>query len=110
MKRNEAINPWKKLSGEVKYENPWIKITEDKVKNPAGNDGIYGVVHFKQIAVAIIPLDKENNTWIVGQYRYRSTVMNGKYPRAVVRREHRPLKLPSGNCAKKPACTPKVMR
>lgn len=70
MKRNEAINPWKKLSSEIKYENPWLKIIEDKVKNPAGKDGIYGVVHFKQIAVAIIPLDEENNTWIVGQDRY----------------------------------------
>lgn len=67
---NEAKNPWKKISGEVKYDNPWITVIEDKVKNPAGNDGIYGVVHFKTYAVAIIPLDEENNTWIVGQYRY----------------------------------------
>lgn len=70
MKINKAENPWKKLSTEVKYENPWLKIIEDKVLNPAGKDGIYGVVHFKQIAVAIIPLDDDNNTWIVGQYRY----------------------------------------
>jgi len=54
----------------VKYENRWIKVVEDKVKNPAGNDGIYGVVHFKTHAVAVIPLDENNNTWIVGQYRY----------------------------------------
>jgi ADP-ribose pyrophosphatase len=70
MKMNEATNPWTKLSGEVKYENPWIKIIEDKVLNPAGKDGIYGVVHFKTHAIAIIPLDEDNNTWIVGQYRY----------------------------------------
>ncbi len=70
MKKNEAYNPWTKISSEVKYENPWIKIVEDKVKNPAGNDGIYGVVHFKTHAIAVIPLDENNNTWIVGQYRY----------------------------------------
>lgn len=70
MKMNEAVNPWKKITSELKYENPWIKIVEDKVKNPAGNDGIYGVVHFKTNAIAIIPLDENNNTWIVGQYRY----------------------------------------
>ena len=70
MKMNEATNPWTKLNGDVKYENPWIKVTEDKVLNPAGNDGIYGVVHFKTHAIAIIPLDENNNTWIVGQYRY----------------------------------------
>ena len=67
---NEAPNPWTKLGSEVKYENPWIKIIEDKVLNPAGNNGIYGVVHFKTCAIAIIPLDEDNNTWIVGQYRY----------------------------------------
>ncbi len=70
MRKNEAHNPWTKISSEVKYENPWIKIVEDKVKNPAGNDGIYGVVHFKTHAIAVIPLDENNNTWIVGQYRY----------------------------------------
>ncbi len=70
MKINEAHNPWQTLSKETKYENPWIKVVENKVLNPAGNPGIYGVVHFKNIAVAVIPLDEENNTWIVGQYRY----------------------------------------
>jgi 8-oxo-dGTP pyrophosphatase MutT (NUDIX family) len=70
MKKNSAHNPWTKLSSELKYENPWIRVIEDKVKNPAGKDGIYGVVHFKMIATAVIPLDDDNNTWIVGQYRY----------------------------------------
>ena len=70
MKMNKATNPWTRLSSEVKYENPWIKIVEDKVLNPAGKDGIYGVVRFKTCAIAIIPLDEDNNTWIVGQYRY----------------------------------------
>jgi 8-oxo-dGTP pyrophosphatase MutT (NUDIX family) len=40
------------------------------VINPSGNPGIYGVVHFKNVAVGILPLDEENNTWLVGQYRY----------------------------------------
>lgn len=63
-------NPWKTLSTEMKYDNPWIQVNESKVINPAGKDGIYGVVHFKNRAMAIIPLDDDNNTWIVGQFRY----------------------------------------
>jgi len=63
-------NPWITKSTETKYENPWIRLDESQVINPAGNDGIYGVVHFKNRAMAIIPLDEENNTWIVGQFRY----------------------------------------
>ena len=67
---DETINPWKRVKSEVKYNNPWIKITEDQTINAAGGDGIYGVVHFKNIALGIIPLDEDYNTWLVGQYRY----------------------------------------
>lgn len=63
-------NPWTTLDIKTTYENPWIKVTHRNVLNPAGNPGIYGVVHYKNIAIAIIPLDKDNNTWLVGQYRY----------------------------------------
>jgi ADP-ribose pyrophosphatase len=70
MNMNKAKNPWTNKSSEVKYENLWIKVIESNVLNPAGNDGIYGVVHYKNNAVAIIPLDENYNTWIVGQYRY----------------------------------------
>ena len=37
---------------------------------PAGKDGIYGKTHFKNKAIAILPLDQQGNTWLVGQYRY----------------------------------------
>ena len=63
-------NPWKTLGGELKYENNWIAVTEYQVINPSGNQGIYGKVHFKNIAVGVIPLDEDMNTWLVGQYRY----------------------------------------
>lgn len=64
------INPWKKKSTEVVYENPWIKIQHDEVITPSGTDGIYGRVIFKNKAIGIIPLDDNQNTWLVGQYRY----------------------------------------
>jgi 8-oxo-dGTP pyrophosphatase MutT (NUDIX family) len=45
-------------------------VQHNEVLNPSGKPGIYGVVHFKNLAIGVIPLDKDNNTWIVGQYRY----------------------------------------
>ena len=63
-------NPWKTLTSEIRYENPWIEISHRDVLNPAGGPGIYGVVHFKNTAIGILPLDENYNTWIVGQYRY----------------------------------------
>ena len=64
------MNPWTTKKVKTVYENPWIKVSHEEVLNPSGKEGIYGVVHFKNIAIAIIPLDKNNNTWLVGQYRY----------------------------------------
>ncbi len=63
-------NPWQTLDLAVVYDNAWIQVTHRNVLNPAGNPGIYGVVHFKNIAIAIVPLDDEGYTWLVGQYRY----------------------------------------
>lgn len=63
-------NPWKITSTQQIYDNPWISVREDNVINPSGNPGIYGTVHFKNKALGIIPLDENNYTYLVGQYRY----------------------------------------
>jgi 8-oxo-dGTP pyrophosphatase MutT (NUDIX family) len=63
-------NSWKKIKTQLKYDNPWIRVEEDAVINPKGGKGIYGRVHFKNVAVGIIPIDEDGNTWLVGQYRY----------------------------------------
>jgi len=63
-------NPWETTSSKIKYDNPWIQVVEDKVVNPSGNEGIYGKVLFKNIALAILALDEDMNTWLVGQWRY----------------------------------------
>ncbi len=64
------INPWQTLCETKIYENPWISLTEYKVINPGGGEGIYGKVHFKNLAIGIIVLDEDHNTWLVGQYRF----------------------------------------
>jgi 8-oxo-dGTP pyrophosphatase MutT (NUDIX family) len=64
------INPWKTLLSKDIYDNPWIHVREDQVINPAGGNGIYGVVSFKNIAIGIVPVDEEGFTYLVGQFRY----------------------------------------
>jgi 8-oxo-dGTP pyrophosphatase MutT (NUDIX family) len=63
-------NPWKITSEKEIYDNPWIKLTEYQVINPSGNPGIYGKVHFKNIAIGVLPLDDDLNTYLVGQFRF----------------------------------------
>ncbi len=63
-------SPWKTVSSKEVYDNPWISLRHEEVITPAGTPGIYGVAHFKNKAIGIIPIDSEGNTWLVGQYRY----------------------------------------
>jgi len=67
---DDSPNPWQTLSARIAYDNPWIQVSHREVTNPAGGPGIYGVVHFKNTAIGILPLDEQLNTWLVGQYRY----------------------------------------
>ncbi len=63
-------NPWVTKSSEVVYESAWIKVHKNDVLNPAGKDALYSYVEFKNLAIGILPLDENNNTWLVGQFRY----------------------------------------
>lgn len=69
-RKNQKIGGWIEKSCETQYENPWIKVTHSEVITPAGSDGIYGLVHFKNKAVGVVPVDDEGNTWLVRQSRY----------------------------------------
>jgi ADP-ribose pyrophosphatase len=80
MKKSETKNPWTTLNSTEKYDNPWIKVIEHQVLNPAGKEGIYGVVSFKNIAIGVVPLDVDNNTWLVGQYRYALDLYSWEIP------------------------------
>lgn len=73
-------NPWTTLSAREVYENPWIKLTEYQVLNPSGKPGIYGKIHFRNKAVGIVPLDREGNTYLVGQYRYALDAWSWEIP------------------------------
>lgn len=63
-------NPWKPRSSKKIFENPWLILYEDEVINPGGGLSHYGKINFKNLAIGVIPLDENNNTWLVGQYRY----------------------------------------
>jgi ADP-ribose pyrophosphatase len=77
---NENHNPWTTLTTDVVYDNPWIKVTSHKVLNPNGGDGIYGKVHFKNIAIGVIPIFENGDTLLVGQYRYPLNAYSWEIP------------------------------
>lgn len=73
-------NPWKTLTEEVVYENPWIKVEHREVLNPSGNPGIYGLVRYKNHAIGIVPIDADGYTYLVGQYRYATDTYEWEIP------------------------------
>ena len=66
----DQTNPWRTLKSKMSFENPYFTISESDVITPSGSPGYYGIVHFKRHAVGAIPIDDDDQTWLVGQYRY----------------------------------------
>ncbi|MBC7759027.1 MAG: NUDIX hydrolase [Phormidesmis sp. FL-bin-119] len=86
------INPWQTLSEKKIYKNPWISLTEYQVINPGGGEGIYGKVHFKNLAIGILVLDNDYSTWLVGQHRYPLNQFSWEIPEGGGPLEEDPLK------------------
>lgn len=66
----ETRNPWRRVARRVAYENPWLTLWHDDVVRPDGSPGIYGVVHFANRAIGVLPIDGDDRVLLVGQYRY----------------------------------------
>lgn len=55
---------------ETKYENAWIRVREDRITGPSGDDGIYGVVSMQHPAVFIVAMDEADRVCLVTIDRY----------------------------------------
>lgn len=67
---DDLSNPWTTIESRSVYSNPWISVREDRVIRPDGLPGIYGVVHFKNRAIGVLPVEDDGSIWLVGQFRY----------------------------------------
>ncbi len=65
-----VAGPWTRRTRRVAYQNPWITIWHDEVIRPDGEPGIYGVVHFANVAVGVLAIDEVDRVLLVGQHRY----------------------------------------
>ena len=72
--------PWIRHSRRIAYENPWITIWHDEVTRPDGEPGIYGVVHFANLAVGILAIDETGRVLLVGQHRYALDAYSWEIP------------------------------
>lgn len=61
--------PWKTLSSRPIYENPWMRLREDRAELPDGRSTTYGVVTFGQ-CVGVLPFVDDDQVLMIRQYRY----------------------------------------
>lgn len=64
------IGPWTRLTRQLAYANPYIRVHHDTVLTPAGTEGLYGVVEFRGRAVGVVALFEDDTVLLVSQYRY----------------------------------------
>jgi 8-oxo-dGDP phosphatase len=62
--------PWKRRAERLVFENPWIKVTEHAATAPTGKPASYGVVGFKNFAIAVLPIHADGTVVLVGQNRF----------------------------------------
>ncbi len=62
--------PWTRLSATPIYDNPWISLTDCRTRAPTGHLAQYGLIHFKNRAIGILPLYDNGDTVLVGQHRF----------------------------------------
>ncbi|MBA3689863.1 MAG: NUDIX hydrolase [Actinobacteria bacterium] len=84
-------DPWVRISRRTVYENPWIQVHHDEVTRPDGSPGIYGVVHFRAMAVGAVVLDADGRVLLVGQHRYPLDRYSWEIPEGGADRDEDPL-------------------
>ena len=61
---------WSTLASRDVYENPWIRVREDRVRRPDGGTGVYGVVEVRNPAVFVVALTDADEVLLVTVDRY----------------------------------------
>jgi 8-oxo-dGTP pyrophosphatase MutT (NUDIX family) len=72
--------PWTRHARRTAYENAWITVWHDDVTRPDGVAGIYGVVHFANLAAGVLVIDDDDRVLLVGQHRYSLDAYSWEIP------------------------------
>ncbi len=61
---------WTSRSSQTVFDNRWITVRNHDAIAPTGVETDYGVVHMKNLALGILPIDDQGRTLLVGQERF----------------------------------------
>lgn len=57
-----------------------MQVRDERVVRPDGNEGAYAYVHFKNVAVGVLPLTEAGEAILVGQWRYTLEAYSWEIP------------------------------
>ena len=72
-------HPYKTIASKIVYENPWIRVREDKIIGPNGKEGIYGVMESND-SVMVIVLNNKKEVYLINAYSYPDQSWNWELP------------------------------
>jgi len=75
-----SSGPWRRRTRRVGYQNAWITVWHDEVTRPDGSPGIYGMVHFENVAAGVLAIDDLDRVLLVGQHRYTLDAYSWEIP------------------------------
>ncbi len=61
---------WRALEEREVYQNPWIRLREFQAEAPTGARTVYGLIGFKNMAMAVLPIFADGRIVLVGQHRF----------------------------------------
>jgi len=67
---SDAPKKWTIKSARTVYSNRWLKVREYQTVAPTGADAQYGLVHFQNLALGVLPIDEQGQTILIGQERF----------------------------------------
>ena len=62
--------PWTPGTERVAFESAWITVTDQQATAPTGRLAQYGMVRFKNLAIAVLPVHDDGTVTLVGQHRF----------------------------------------
>jgi 8-oxo-dGTP pyrophosphatase MutT (NUDIX family) len=63
-------DPWKPGTERVAFESAWITVIDQQATAPTGRLARYGMVRFKNLAIAVLPIHDDGTVTLVGQHRF----------------------------------------
>jgi 8-oxo-dGTP pyrophosphatase MutT (NUDIX family) len=66
----DQSNPWTLIQRSDSFDCPYYTVRSDVVTLLGGEQVSYYPIHWKNFGIAVVPIDNDGSTTLVGQYRY----------------------------------------